>query len=838
MKVPLSWLQDYVNISMPVSELIDRLTMIGLEVEEIEHIGVAGGEDKERLVWDRQKLVVGHILQVQKHPDADRLLLAKVDYGGREPETVVTGAPNLFSYVGQEDIATQKLYSPFALEGVTLYDGHKEGKVKMTLKAKPLRGIMNRCMLCSAKELGLSNDHEGILFLEGEQIPGTPIADLLGDVVLDISILPNMARCASIIGVARELAAITGQKVRYPSYRVQMDGQPIAGTITIHTEQPDLNPRFVAMVITGVEQKPSPQWMQYRLQRAGQRSINVVVDVSNYVMLEMGQPNHTFDYDFLQQRANQYAPNGPIQLITRLPHEGETLTTLDGESHALYPFNILVTDPLGNLSLGGVMGGKDSEIGAGTSNVLLEAAAWDFINIRHSMDKLKMKTEASFRFSRGVHPSQAILGARRVAELLRLYAGGTVGQGIIDYYPKPAAPIQLAFSAADVKRLGGLDLAPSEVKEILQWLEFEVEEQADKLWVTVPDYRLDVAGTHDLVEEVCRIYGYDRIPATLMADRLPAQRGNPTLAKEELIKDHLVQLGWQEVVTHRLTTAQQEGKLLVNSQPDDRPYVTLANPISTERVAMRHTVLAAVMELVVANYRVAPYLALFELGQIYLMSEEGVLPDEPKRLAMVMRGVRQTPHWQNGQITTLDFYDLKGAIEQLLTDLHIDKWQVEAASHPSWRPGRTAQLWLGKELLGVIGELHPLVLEAYDLPTDLPVLAAELDVDLLLRKIPDGFLVKSVPAFPPIQEDLALVMDKTVPADKVEATLKRAGGRLLAQVQLFDLYEGGQLPPGKKSLAYHLTFQADDRTLTDKDASKLRQRILQQLEREIGAKLR
>ncbi len=843
MKVPLSWLKEYVDITLPPAELAERLTLAGLEVEQVEYIGVAGGSDAGRLVWDPGKIVVGQVLAVEPHPNAERLVLATVAYGAAEPEIVVTGAPNLFPFLGQGDISHLQVYSPYALEGAELYDGHKDGQVKMTLKGRNLRGVYNRSMLCSEKELGLSGEHEGILLLEGDYTPGAPLADVLGDVVFDIAIIPNIARCASMIGVAREVAALTGQQVRYPSYDVVMEGPPAADKVRLSTDNPDLNPRFVALVIEGVTQKPSPQWMQRRLKLAGQRPINVVVDISNYVMLEMGQPNHTFDYDFLRRRADEYDPGGPIHIHTRLPREDETLTTLDGVTHSLESYNILVTDPLGNLSLGGVMGGRNSEINDDTTNVLLEAAAWNYINIRQTTNRLKIKSEAGFRFSRGVHPSQAVLGARRAAELLRQLAGGVVAQGIIDYYPNPPQPVTVSLTAAEVSRLGGIDLSTAEIKRILESLAFTVEETATGLSVTSPDFRMDITGRHDLVEEVCRIYGYDRIPTTTMGDALPPQRGNLALEREEAIKDILVQSGVQEIITYRLTTAERENRLLPamrGAPADDRPYVTLANPITVDRAAMRHSLLASALEVAAANSRFTDYLALFELGQIYLASEDGVLPDELRRLALVMTGARQPEHWGDGQKmpASLDFFDLKGVIETLLVRLHIANAHFEAAQHPTWRPGRTARLYLGERQLGYLGELHPLVVEGFDIRTTRPVLAAELDLDLLLGAIPDLYKVTAIANFPPVQEDLALVVDTTTPAAAVAAAIQRAGGYLLKEVALFDVYAGAQLPAGKKSLAYHLTFQAPDKTLQDKDVSKLRQRILKQLEQNLGATLR
>jgi phenylalanyl-tRNA synthetase beta chain len=843
MLVPLSWLKEYVDITLPVEELAEKLTIAGLEVESIDYIGVPGGDQNDRLVWDREKLVVGHVLKVEGHPNADRLVLATVDYGADENEVVVTGAPNLFQYVGQGDISHQQLYSPFALEGAELYDGHKEGQVKMMLKGRKLRGIYNRCMLCSEKELGLSDDHEGIMFLEGAYTPGKPLQDVLGDVVFDIAIIPNIARCASMVGVAREVAALTGQKVRYPDYTVtSSEGPSVAGKVVISTEEPELNPRFVAMVIEGVEQKPSPEWMQRRLRLAGQRPINVVVDISNYVMLEMGQPNHAFDYDFLRQRATEYNPDGPIHIITRLPHKGETLTTLDGEERTLPPYTILVTDPQGPLSLGGIMGGEESEINDNTTTVLLEAAAWNFLNIRRSTNDLKINSEAGFRFSRGVHPSQALLGAKRAAELMRQLAGGTVYEGIVDYYPNPPQVKPIKLTPAEVMRIGGINPGKGEIKRLLEALEFHVEEHDDCLLVTNPDHRLDIEGTHDLIEEVCRVYGYDRLPATEMSDTLPPQRNNPPLENEERIKDVLTQLGLQEVITYRLTTPEREARLLppgAGVPPDDRPYVTLTNPITVDRVVMRHSALASMLEVAATNSRFRERIAIFEIGKIFLASEEGILPDELRRLSLVLTGPRQRRFWQeNGQPEALDFFDLKGIVETLLDELHVEGLAVEATSHPTFRPGYTARLRLGDRQLGIMGELHPLVVEGFDIRSDYAVIAAELDQELLLKHIPDQFEVEPVPIYPAVHEDLAIVVDKGIPAADVEAVIRRAGGFLLKDVDLFDIYEGDQIAAGKKSLAYHLAFQAPDKTLTDKTVHKNRQRILKQLERQLGAKLR
>lgn len=841
MQVPLSWLKEYVNITLSIEELAEKLTIAGLEVENIEYIGIPGGRDKDRLVWDREKLIMGQVLTVEQHPDADKLVLATVEYGADEPKAVVTGAPNLFQYIGQGDLTDRKLFSPYALEGVTLYDGHKEGQKKMKLKGRKVRGIYNNSMLCSEKELGMSDEHEGILLLSGDYTPGTPIQDLFGDAVYHIDIIPNIARCASIVGVAREVAALTGQALRYPNYEVVQEGPSVNGTVTISTEDEELNPRFVAMVIEGVEQKPSPWWMQNRLRLAGQRPINLVVDISNYVMLEMGQPNHTFDYDFLRKRANSYAgTDEPIHIHTRLPHEGEKLTTLDGIEHELPPHTILVTDPAGSLSLGGIMGGATSEISDDTTTVLLEAAAWNFINIRQSSHAMRISSEAAFRFSRGVHPSQAMLGAKRAAHLMQKLAGGTVHQGIIDYYPNPPETPTIPLTADEVTRLGGINPSQAEIKTMLEALEFDVHDSGDHLLVTPPDHRIDIEGRHDVIEEVCRVYGFDNIPETLLEDVLPPQhQGDTDLPLEQTIKDLLVQLGLQEIITYRLTTPEKENRLLPNAPADDRPYVTLANPITVDRVAMRHSLLSSVLDITAQNSRFSERITLFELSKVYLDSEEGVLPDEFRRLVILLMGPRAKSYWQDESAPAgLDFYDLKGTVEDLLNALNISDWHVEAGKHTTYRPGRTAKLMFGNTQVGYFGELHPLVVEAFDVRGDYPVLATELDVDAILKAMPNRVEVSPIGDFPPVREDLALVVDQHLPAAEVEAVITQIGGFLLKQVELFDVYEGDQLPAGKKSLAYHLTFQSPNKTLNDRDIKKQRARLLKQLDKRVGAKLR
>ena len=645
---------------------------------------------------------------------------------------MVTGAPNLFEFAGQGNIGHLSLKSPFVMEGATVYDGHaKEPGTKMKLKGRQVRGIMNRHMLCSEKELGLGDDHTGIIIDPTEMAPaGMPLVDLWGDAVLDIDLTPNLIRCSSILGVAREVAALTGQKLRYPDTTLPSPAPPLKGggeRLVIETTNPELNPRFVAILIEGIEIKPSPYWMQRRLRLAGMRPINNIVDISNYVMLEVGQPNHAFDWDVLRQRADEYnGPDGPVNIITRLAEPGEQVLTLDGKTHNMPEFSILVTDPKSNLSIGGVMGGAESEVNENSQNILLEAAAWNFINIRRTSQALNIYSEAGYRFSRGIHPSQAMLGALRGAQLMAELAGGTIAEGVYDYYPNPPDPVTIDLPQSEVTRLLGLELSLSEIKNILESLEFEVAEtplvenlkskiqNPKSTRVTVPDHRLDIfaepaTGRADLVEEIARIYGYDRIPVSEMADELPHQRNNLALDREELTRDLLVRAGLQEVITYRLTTPAAEARVLGQAYMEEASYVTLANPTTPERAVMRHSLLNSVLEVVTENTKHHERVAVFEVGHIYLsrpeghgQGEEAILPFELRRLVVVMTGPREEAGWLAADTTPVDFFDLKGVVEALVTGLHVPEANFEPTEHQAYHPGRVAAL----KVKGPVGRGH------------------------------------------------------------------------------------------------------------------------------------
>lgn len=859
MRVPLSWLKDYVTITISAEELAERLTLAGLEVKALEYIGVPQGEapaginvpPSDHLVWARDKIVLGAIREVKPHPNADRLVLAMVDYGAGTLEQVVTGAPNLYPYTGKGEL-NPPLYAPLALEGAEVYDGHAEGRQRMILKEKSLRGIPNRAMVCSAKELGLGEDHDGIMLLEEVTAPlGTPLADILGDVIFEIDLTPNMARAYGILGVAREVAALTGQTLREPSYEYLGSDEPSEQFFSVEIQDSVLNPRFCAILIRDVQIAPSPSWLRRRLEAVGVRSINNIVDVTNYVMFELGQPMHAFDYDVLLRRSG----GAPPRIITRRAAQGEILETLDGVKRVLDDQTVLVCDSAGALGLGGIMGGAESEIQPHTRNVLLEVASWNYINIRRTMSVQKMSSEAGVRFSRGVHPEQARRAIGRGAELMRVLGGAQarITRNVIDVYPNPAPKITVDLPLREVERNIGVALDAETVSGILTRLQFDVTQHGDVLHVSVPDHRVDIStgeiGVADLCEEIARIYGYDRIPDTLIEDALPEQAADEALIREERARDILAQLGLREVINYRLTTPEAEARLIAPNMPpldgaDKYDYVRLANPISAERTVMRQTLLNGLLVNVAENLRHSTQLRLFEIGSIFLKRADSLLPDEPRRLAIALCGTRELSSWQRGEVTPknaplMDFYDLKGILEALCQSLRLQggarALTFKAEEHPTYFPGRCAALYLRNERIGFMGEVHPLVRGHYEIA--LPVIACELDFDALTAEIPLIDRIQPIPTTPPVYEDIALVVNESVAAAELEAVIRAAGGELLREVRLFDVYRGAPLAEGKKSLAYALTYQAD-RTLTDKEVAAVRAKIIKAAESQLGAVLR
>jgi phenylalanyl-tRNA synthetase beta chain len=842
MELVYSWLKEYVDIDVSLTTLGNAMTMLGMEVEDVRLVGLPKPEDKTAgitfhgLEWDREKFVVARVDEVMPHPNADRLVLCRLFDGSKEI-IVLTGAPNLYEYKGVGPLA-KPLKVAYAKEGACLYDGHKPGQELTTLKRMTIRGVDSFSMICSEKELGISEEHEGVMLLDNTAPEGIPLAEYMGDAVFSIALMPNMIHCSSVIGIAREVAAYFNLPLRLPDTALPATGQLITGKAGIQITDPNLNPRFVIGLLTGAKAQPSPSWVQYRLRLAGMRPINSTVDATNYVMLESGQPLHAFDYDVLQKRAGGKAPI----IITRTAQKKETLTTLDGVPHKLDAYNELVCDTAGALSLAGVMGGQESEISDATQNILLEGAAWNFINIRRTVMSQRVHSEAAYRFARNVHPALAELGVRLCLKRMAEWSGGQIAAGLIDEYPQHYIDPLVTITEAEVERLLGIRIPAKEVASLLNRLGFECKVSGTTVEAQSPSYRTDIAdgavGKADVIEDVARLYGYDKIPAARISDELPPQRSNPAEERDRAFQDALVGLGLQEVVSYRLTSPEAEAQLFpVDAQPEAQPYIEMQNPIAEDRRVMRRNLLPCVLEALQRNIRHRERLALYEIGPVFIPVDGQLLPNEPARLAIAMSGKRYPSAWDQADGSLLDYYDLKGIVEALLNTLHIKDYIFEGVQHPTYHPGKCALLKAGGEMVGWLGELHPEVKDNYHFLSP-AVLAAELDMDKLYSLSGERFESTPVAAYPPVIEDLAVIVSEDMLNAEIVKVIQQTGGFLLKQVDLFDIFRGEQVGAGNKSLAYRLTWQAPNRTLNDQDVGKLREKVIQKLEKELKAKVR
>ncbi len=839
MRVPINWLKDFVDITLPIEELAERLTFAGLEVGTIDYIGAE---------WERDKLFVGEIVAVEQHPNADRLVLATVNYGADEPMTVVTGAPNLKVGDSGQRVA-------FAVAGARLIDGYSEEKKIATLKPSKIRGVKSAGMVCSEKELGLSDYHEGIIILDDDAPVGMPLVDYLGDAVLDIDILPNIARALSMVGVAREVAALTSiqwHKEKFTAW-VQRGKEECARMseeepfVKIVIDDPDLCPRYSAALVRDVTIKPSPYWMQQRLLKAGMRPINNIVDITNYIMLELGQPLHAFDYDTLTCAEGDDIPT----IIMRRARESETMTTLDGNLRQLNTEMLMITDPSGSIALGGIMGGEDTEVTDETRNVLIEAANFYFINNRRTAQLLKLPSEATARFGRGVDPELTLTTLTRTVELMRKYADATVVPGFADNYPLKPKTKRITLTLAEARRIIGIDFTIAEIVDILTALEFECAVEGKAVTVTVPSYRLDVTVPADLLEEIARVYGYDRIPETLMTDELPPQRRNRALEHEERVRDILVGAGLTEVITYTLISEAEQAKIASRVDDSDavnipvalppEECVILENPMTPEHDRLRTTLLPNLLGTLAHNLNFAEQVAIFEVGRVYIPRSLPVDPvelvDEQPRVAIAISGTRDSLSWYNDEQEMMDYFDLKGVVDTLLARLHIEDAVFTTTRHSLFHPGRAARLIIGEDDLGIVGEVHPLVAEEFELSTQ-RVMYAELDLAKLLDVAPEIEPYARISPYPGVLRDIALVVDADLPAEQVEAAIREAGGAVLVDATLFDVYRGEQLGVGKKSLAYKLLFQSMNRTFRDQEVTKMVNKMIKKLRKELGAEIR
>jgi phenylalanyl-tRNA synthetase beta chain len=822
MRVPLSWLKEYVEIKMPVEKLAERLIMAGMEVAKLDYIGKPspGGHG---LSWDQ--IYVGKILEVKPHPNADQLTIAVVDCGNGPVESV-TGAPNVRVGESGHKVAVAKV-------GAKLYDGHSTDARIFTVQASVLRGVASQVVLCSEKELGLSDDHSGVMYLDRDARVGSTLSRILGDIVIELELTPNYAHCLSIVGVAREVAALTGQKAIIEKPAWQAKGQPIKGQIELQIKDKDLCSRYSAALIRGVKVGPSPLWMQHRLRLAGQRPINNIVDITNYVMLESGQPLHAFDYEKLRPRAHRKIPT----IVVRRAQTGEKLKTLDGLDRDLSDETLLICDGQGPVALAGVMGGAESEVSEQTTHILLESANFQATNNRRTAQRLQLFSEASKRFTRGLPAETTALAATRAAELMRQLAGGTIASGIADLYPVKRKTRTIRITPQEIARILGMRIAVNQIVRVLKSLECKVQATKTAIKVTPPCYRLDLGIDADIIEEIARVIGYENIPMTLLRDNLPPQKRNRSLELEQRVKAILTACGLTEVINYSPTNHESVTKLDPEKKPiDSANYVRIANPMSSEREFMRQSLLNGLLETVGANFRHTDRVAIFEIGRVYLPRLGQMLPDEERRLGIALVGPRSEKSW-NGASGELDFFDLKGVIESVLSALSLDQVEFRSEMHPSYHPGRSASVYVAGKKKGSLGELHPIVRDLFDLPKK-RVCVAELDLERLLARAGTVVTYEKLPRFPAVDRDIAVILDQGVGAERIQSVIRQNGGAWLTRVTLFDQYTGAQIPAGKKSLAYSLTYQAEDRTLTDEEVNQVHAQVMAAVERELGAQVR
>ena len=797
MKIPLSWLKELVHFDVPAEDLAQRLTMAGLEVGDV--ITVGG--------WDNCS--VGFVEKVERHPNADRLVLCTVDVGEDAPHRVVCGAPNVAQ--GQK-IA-------FAQVGARLIDA-RSGKPR-PLKAAKIRGVVSRGMVCSEKELGLGDDHDGILVLPTDAPVGIALDDYLGDTILDLEPTPNRSDWLSVLGVAYEVAALTGSHVRQPDVIYPEEGQEIRNLLSVNIADADLCPRYTASLIRGIRVGPSPQWLRKRLELSDVRPINNVVDVTNYVMLEYGQPLHAFDYETLLRR----------RIHVRRAYTGETMTTLDEIEIPLGSDHLVIADDRDARALGGIIGGLDSGITDVTTDVVLESASFDPSNNRRTAADFSLRTEATVRFEKGLRPDLPPLALRRATQLIQQVAGGTVAKGIIDVYPEREKPRPMLLTTARMKQVLGMEHGMRQAESVLTSLGFQAEADEDSLTATAPPWRSDITIEDDLVEEVARIVGYDSIPTEMLSTAIPHHEGQELRAFRERVRDILVWQGLNETISYSAVGLDVLQKARIAD--DDAGLLAVANPMSRDFKYMRPTLRASLLNTLSYNAaRDARSVAIFEIGRVYLKQNDD-LPHEPEIAAGLLHGQRTGEGWLSAP-ANYDFYDAKGIVESLLIRLG-----AQADFHPHaddfLHPGKAASVSVNGADVGALGEVHPLVAEAFEL--DGPVVFFEINVSRLFEALPQARAsVKPLARFPASLRDISILVGRDVPAARIQQIID--GQPLVERAVLFDVYEGEEAPPGQVSLGYRIHFRAPNRTLSARDVNRSLARVLSLLEREVGATLR
>lgn len=819
MLVPLRWLSDYVDIHLDTDELADRLTMSGTKVETINAVG-------DRL----RNVIAGRIIAVDPHVSADRLRVVRVDLGSRQASrTLVTAAEN----VTRGDLV------PVVLAGGAIADGTEIGEADFS-------GVKSEGMLCSARELGISHDGSGILHLPDDMNPGDDVVAALGlaDTVIEFEITPNRPDCLCMIGIAREVAAITGETLRMPDTSLNEAGDRADQLICVSIDAHDLCSRYGARVMQEVRIAQSPIWMQVRLSAAGVRPINNVVDVTNYVMLELNQPLHAFDYDRMSEH----------EIIVRRACPGETIVTLDGEERKLDPEMLVIADPGSALAVAGVMGGLSTEIEEDTSNVLLESANFARQSIWRTSRTLRLRTEASSRFEKGLDPETVPLALDRAGHLLEVTGAGIAGSGIVDAYPSVAAPRAITTDAAWISRRLGVGVSAGDVADSLEHLGFSVcvgdgkdngELEADSLVIEVPTFRGDVEEEIDLVEEVARMWGYDKIPMTVPSG---AHAGGYTYEQKRAMQARtlLAGAGASEALTIPFMSPGDFDMLRIAQEDPRRDAIRISNPMVEEQSYLRTTMIPSMLSAIRTNInRGNKGVCLFELGKTYFPSDKlkdgrklgrGENPAvERMVLACGMAGEYTSRIWHIRE-RSYDFYDAKGMLEALFEGLNVNGVDYVQTVRPSFHPGRTASMVRGSREIGVVGEIHPDVAASYGLVERAYMF--ELDFQELLQAADEAKSYEPLPRHPAVERDVAMILPLTVPVASVAELIQTTGGELVRSVTLFDVYEGSPVPEGKRSIAFSVTYRAQDRTLTDEEVNSVHSAVRQALEDKLGATLR
>jgi len=796
MLVPIKWLKEYIKLDVSAQELADAMTLTGTNAEGVTQIAD-----------DIKDVVVGRIIEIKQHPNADKLLTCNVDIG-KETLQIVTGAPNVAS--GQ--------YVPVAVNGALLPGG-------IRIKTGKLRGELSQGMLCSAEELGLErmgymdDGVDGILVFDREYPLGMDIIDALEleDEVIDFEVTSNRPDCLSIVGIAREAAVTLGTIYREPQIALDKGIGNIEDEARVIVEDPHLCSRYCARVVKNVKIAPSPRWMRRRLAAAGVRPINNIVDITNYVMLEMGQPMHAFDIDKVANNT----------IMVRKARKEEKLITLDGQERNLTEDMLIIADPEKAIGIAGVMGGLNTEITSETTNIILESAKFDAGSVRLTSKALGLRSEASSRFEKDIDIVNVERAIDRAAQLIQLLDAGTVVEGKLDVCSGDLEPRIIETKWERINQLLGVELTADIISDILESLSFKAEVKGDLLKVTVPSYRQDVIGMADLAEEVARIYGYDKIPMTLMKNTIALGSRTREQTLTNRAKDVLAGMGLYEAITYSFVSPRIYGK--IGFKPQEYPEsVIIENPLGEDQSSMRTTLIPSILEVLSRNHSHRIHeCKIFEISNIFIPKSKPMtdLPIERLTLCIGEYG------------SDLDFYSLKGQLEALF---HVfgfsEEIEFEPQLHPTFHPGRTAGVMLAGQRLGILGQVHPNICQTYNLGDK--VLLAELDFGLMLKKAKTEKQYTKLPKYPAVTRDLAIVVAKNVLAGKIEKTIRATGGQLLEKVELFDIYEGDQIPEGHRNLAYSLSYRALDRTLKDSDINHIHDGIIQALETKFGAQLR